>query len=126
MSEEVKEKRRHWTKAQKEAILREYKRGSVSLAVLSRRFQVHPVTLYKWRRQMTQQKALGGASLSFGELAEALERTQRENERLKKAVGELVVEKQILRTANEILKKRQRQALFSSRRRSCGRAGLGK
>lgn len=126
MSGEAKEKRRYWTKAQKEAILREYKRGGVSLAVLSRRFQVHPVTLYKWRRQMTQQKALGDGSLSCGELMKALEETQRENERLKKAVGELVVEKQILRAANEILKKRQRQALLPLRRRSCGRGRLGK
>ena len=126
MSGEIKEKRRRWTKAQKEVILREYKRGGVSLAVLSRRFQVHPVTLYKWRRQMTQQKASGDVSLSCGELLKALEQTQRENERLKKAVGELVVEKQILRAANEILKKRQRQALLPLRRRSCGRERLGK
>ena len=34
-----------------------------------------------------------------------LEKTKQENEHLKKALGELAVERQILRSANEILKK---------------------
>ena len=34
-----------------------------------------------------------------------LEKSKQENEYLKKALGELAVEKQILKTANEILKK---------------------
>ena len=36
-----------------------------------------------------------------------LEKTKQENEYLKKALDELAIEKQILKTAKEILKKRQ-------------------
>lgn len=46
-----------------------------------------------------------------------LQKTKQENENLKKALGELAVEKQILKTANEILKKRQIKKMFISRRK---------
>ena len=47
-----------------------------------------------------------------------LEKTKKENEQLKKALGELVVEKQILQTSNEILKKRQMKKMFVSQKKS--------
>lgn len=116
MSAKTQEKRRYWTKAQKEEILRAYDQGSCSLADFSRKHQIHPVTLYKWRRQMIRQKEPITAP-SPHEILIELEQTKKENEYLKKAVGELAVEKQILQTANEILKKRRNQALYPSRRR---------
>ena len=116
MSAKTQEKRRYWTKAQKEEILRAYDRGSCSLADFSRKHQIHPVTLYKWRRQMIQQKT-PITDPSPHEILIELEQTKKENEHLKKAVGELAVDKQILQTANEILKKRRNQALYPSRKR---------
>ena len=47
-----------------------------------------------------------------------LEKTKKENENLKKALGELAMEKQILQTSNEILKKRQMRKMFASQRKS--------
>ena len=51
-------------------------------------------------------------------LVSELEKTKQENEHLKKALGDLVVERQILKTANEILKKRQIRKMFISRGKS--------
>ena len=50
-----------------------------------------------------------------------LEKTKQENEHLKKALGDLVVEKQILKTANDILKKRQIKRKFISQKKSLKR-----
>ena len=47
-----------------------------------------------------------------------LEKMKRENELLKKALGELVMEKQILQSANEILKKRQITDMYVSQKKS--------
>ena len=66
---------------------------------------------------MIQKRKPAVAFSSCQELLTDLEQTKKENESLKKAVGELAVEKQILQTANEILKKRHNQALYSSQKR---------
>ena len=50
-------------------------------------------------------------------LLEELKQTKEENKRLKKALNELVMDRKILRAANEILKKRGSQGLSSSQKR---------
>ena len=50
----------------------------------------------------------------FISVVSELEKTKQENECLKKALGELVVERQILKSAKEILKKRQIRRAFIS------------
>ena len=119
MSVEVKVKRRYWTQVQKEAILRKYEQGEESLSDLARRHQIHPVQLYKWRRKMIEQKRAISANVlpDVKELLEELKQTKEENEYLKKALGEMAMDKQILKAANEILKKSQNQARFTSQRR---------
>ena len=47
MSAKTQEKRRYWTKAQKEEILRAYDRGSCSLADFFRKHQIHPDNCYE-------------------------------------------------------------------------------
>ena len=85
----VGEKRRRWTRAQKEEILRAYDHGASRLAEFSRKHGIHPVMFYKWRREMIQKK-MSTPDLSGGhEILADMERTKKENERLKKAVGEL-------------------------------------
>ena len=59
-----------------------------------------------------------GSAASFSGIVSELEKTKQENEHLKKALGELAVEKQILKTANEILKKRQIREMSIPRKRS--------
>ena len=74
----VKVKRRYFTKAQKVSILNELSISGLSLSELSSKYQ---------------------------SVVSELEKTKQENECLKKALGELVVERQILKSANEVLKK---------------------
>ena len=62
-----------------------------------------------------------GSAASFSSIVSELEKTKQENEHLKKALGELAMEKQILKTANEILKKRQLREMSIPRKRSLKR-----
>ena len=49
---EVKVKRRYFTKAQKVSILNKLNLSGLSLSELSRKYQISPVVLYKWRKKM--------------------------------------------------------------------------
>ena len=115
MGKSLKVKRRYFTKAQKISILNELNISGVSLSELARKYQISSVVLYKWRKKMDREITASFPSPQC--LVSELEKTKRENEHLKKALGDLVVERQILKTANEILKKRQIRKMFISRRK---------
>ena len=97
-------KRRCFTKAQKISILNELSISGISLSELARKYQISSVALYRWRRRM--EKEITPLFPDYQHVVSELEKTKKENENLKKALGELAVEKQILQTSNEILKKR--------------------
>lgn len=114
-----KVKRRYFTKAQKISILNELSISGVSLSELSRKYQISSVVLYKWRKRMEME--ITASYPKYQNIVSELEKTKQENEHLKRALGELVVERQILKTANEILKKRQIRRVFISRKKSLER-----
>ena len=105
-------KRRYFTKQQKLKILEDLKTGGMTISALARERGIHPITLYSWKRTMTQDKPENQPD--YQELLEELERVKKENNHLKKAVGELAIDKQILQTANDILKKAQRKGKLKS------------
>jgi transposase-like protein len=109
-------KRKYFTKSKKLAILNELQSGAITHSDLARKHQVHPVTLYQWRRQMGSDKPEEQAD--YQELLEENDDLKKQIELLKKAVGELAIDKQILQTANDILKKAQRRKKLGSPKRS--------
>jgi len=109
-------KRKYFTKQQKLKILEELKTGDMTVTNLARERGIHPITLYSWKRTMSQDKPENQPD--YQELLRELEKTKTENSHLKKAVGELAIDKQILQTANDILKKAQRKAKFKSPKKS--------
>ena len=119
MGKLVKVKRRYFTKAQKISILNELNIKGVSLSELARKYQINSVVLYRWRKRMDMNMDKGSAATSsnYQCIVSELEKIKRENEYLKKALGELALEKQILKTANEVLKKRQIRELSIPRRK---------
>ena len=54
---------------------------------------------------------------NISELLEELEKAKAENENLKKALGEIVVEKQILKSTIEVFKKKDIKEKFKQRRK---------
>ncbi len=109
-------KRKYFTKQQKLKILEELKTGGMTVTNLAREHGIHPITLYSWKRTMTQDKPEN--TPDYQELLKELEQTKKENNYLKKAVGELAIDKQILKTANDILKKAQRKEKFKLPKKS--------
>lgn len=115
MRELTKVKRRCFTKAQKISILNELNISGISLSELARKYQISSVALYRWRKKMNKESE--PLFPDYQHIVSELEKTKQENEQLKKALGELAVEKQILQTSNEILKKRQMKKMFVSQKR---------
>ena len=93
ITQKDKTQRRHFTKEQKRSILNELDSRGMTISVLSRRYDIHPIMLYKWRRQMHSEKK---ESFSEEERNELL----KENEELKKKV-----EKSLKNSGRKQLKK---------------------
>ena len=109
-------KRKYFTKAQKRSILDELNSNGMTISVLARKHDIHPVTVHKWKREMGTIKK-DESSIDISKLLEELEKSKQENENLKKALADVAVEKQILQTANEILKKKQIQQQLNSQKK---------
>ena len=80
----------------------QYFERAVSLSELSRKYQISPVVLYKWRKKMDINQESVELVPKYQSVVSELEKAKQENEYLKKALGELAIEKQILKTAIEI------------------------
>lgn len=93
--------RKRTSKQEKFTILKEHFDQGTSLSELARRYQIHPVTLYNWKRQMGQNEDQINAS----EILSELEKIKNENNHLKKALADISLKHEILQEANEFLKK---------------------
>lgn len=107
-------KRKYFTKEQKRKILDELRTHGMTISVLARRHDIHPVTVHKWKREMGSSKNNTSETPDVSELLEEIERIKTENDNLKKAVGEISLDNQVLKTMNDILKKNQRSEQFKS------------
>ncbi len=96
-------KRKHFSKEQKCAILAEYFDQKNSMISIATKHGIHPVTLAQWKRQMSDKNPKMNHSQS--ELISENEKQKEEIRRLKKIVGDLSLEKEILNEAVEIFKK---------------------
>ena len=65
--------------------------GVISQAELARKHDLHPITIYNWKRTMKKDEPKKSEA-NISELLEELEKAKGENENLKKALGEIVVE----------------------------------
>jgi transposase len=99
-------KRQYRTKTQKIQLLEELQSVGMTISILARKHGVHPITIHKWKRQLSQETKKD--SVDVREILAELEKIKEENTHLKKAVGNLAIDNEILKTACEVLKKNQR------------------
>ncbi len=109
-------KRKHFTKSQKLEILNELKTSDMTIAAMARRYEIHPVTLHQWKRNMSNSQE-PKKDEDLKEILSENEKLKRDNENLKKALGEMAVDNQILKTYNEVLKKNQRKEKLKKRKK---------
>lgn len=110
-------KRKHFTKTQKTQILNELKTSDMTISAMARRYEIHPVTLHQWKRNMAIVPQEPKKDEDLKEILSENEKLKRDNENLKKALGELAVDNQILKTYNEVLKKNQRKEKLKKRKK---------
>ena len=104
-----KVKRRYFTKAQKVSILNEMSLSGLSV-YRSWLGSIKSALLFciNGGKKMDIDQERVELVPKYQSVVSELEKTKQENEYLKKALSELAVEKQILKTANEILKKTEK------------------
>ena len=116
MPNDTRKKKKYFTKEQKKKILMELDLGVTRQAELARKHDLHPITIAGWKRTMKKDEPRKSEA-NISELLEELEKAKSENENLKKALGEIVVENQILKTANKVLKKTEMGEKTGQRRK---------
>lgn len=104
--------------SQKRLILQEHLVLGLNISSLARKYQVNPVTIYNWKRSHLMEEQSKKGQPTLAELKEELERIQKENVHLKKALADVSVDKSILQDALDIYKKKERKEKSKSPRRS--------
>jgi transposase-like protein len=98
--------RQYRTKSQKLQILNELNSGGMTISTLARKHGIHPITVHKWKREMSQDTKKDPIDMT--EILLELEKSKQENNHLKKAVGNMAIDNEILKAIVEVLKKNQR------------------
>lgn len=104
-------RRKHFSYEQKQLILREHTEEGVSINQLSRKYQIHPITVYTWRRMINPNGNRKEPQAPVDELLRELETLKKENKKLKHVVAELSLDKACQKDIIEELKKKQFEAL---------------
>lgn len=97
--------RNHITHSQKLMILKENREDGIPISILARKHSIHPITIYQWKRKMSQDDQ----ELSLEKIKEILlenERLKKENKSLKVKVADLSIDTEILKDALDIVKKK--------------------
>src|SRR5262249_37178086 len=90
----------------------------VSITYLSRKYQVHPVTIYSWKRMVDLIAEMKDPHASIDELLKELDQLRRDNDRLRIVVSDLVVEKAVQGDIIDAFKKENK----TRDSRACGRS----
>ena len=116
MEEPSKLKRRYFTREQKAEIVRAFCSGR-SCSELAGQHRLHPALIYKWRKEMRHQET-SKKIIDHKELLSELEEKDQKIEYLQKALSDNVIKVEVLKKANEILKKSIRLKRYGLRKKS--------
>lgn len=110
--EAVSSRRKHFTQEKKDLIVKEHLSTGISVAVLARKYGIHAITLYGWKRNMKYKKDDTKIDSDFiRKLIEENDRLKQENKNLLAKVGDFVVRNAILKDAVSIA---QRKVILNS------------
>ena len=105
--EATSNKRKHFTQEKKKSIVKEHYSQRISIPVLARKYGVHAITLYSWKRQMKHKKDESPINAEYiQKLIEENDKLKAENQNLKAKVGELAIKNDILKDGLEIVQKK--------------------
>lgn len=100
-------RRKHFTQEKKQLIIKEHYSQGISIPVLARKYGVHAITLYSWKRQMNQKKDESAIDAAYiQKLIEENDKLKSEVQTLKAKVGDLTIKNDILKDGLEIVQKK--------------------
>lgn len=100
-------KRKYFTQEKKQLIIKEHYSQGISIPVLARKYGVHAITLYSWKRQMNHKKDELPINPEYiQKLIEENDKLKAENKDLKAKVGDLTIKNDILKDGLEIVQKK--------------------
>ena len=118
-------RRKYFTQEKKELIVNEHYSTGVSLPVLARKYGVHAMSLYNWKRQMKDKKDESAISPEFiRKLIEENDRLNNENKNLKAKIGDLAIKNDILKDGMEIVQKKAALKALQPPKKSKRLAGM--
>lgn len=105
--ESTSARRKHFTQEKKQLIVNEHYSQGISIPVLARKYGVHAITLYSWKRQMNHKKDESPINPEYiQKLIDENDRLKIENQNLKAKVGDLTIKNDILKDGLEIVQKK--------------------
>ena len=105
----MRRNRKRVSKEQKFIILKEHFDKGTSISELARINNIHPITLYHWKRQMADQPE---EKINIQEILSELQKLKKDNERLTKALGNAHLDIECSKEIIEILKKKSQEHLL--------------
>ena len=108
--------RRSFSKEKKAMILDEFFRNKCSMIEIGQKYYVDPVTLARWKRNMSDKDP--GMNHSQVKLIAELEKEKEQNKLLRKLVADLSIDKEILNEALDIYKKKSEELTSKSQKKS--------
>lgn len=100
-------KRKYFTQEKKQQIVKEHYSQGISIPVLARKYGVHAITLYSWKRQMNPKKDESPIDHDYiQKLIEENDKLKGEVQTLKAKVGDLTIKNDILKDGLEIVQKK--------------------
>lgn len=103
--------RKRITKELKFNILKDHFEKGTSISELARLNGIHPITIYQWKRKMSEKPI---EKINIEELLKENEQLKKNNVQLTKALGQTALENQCLKDLNEFLKKKSQEQLLKS------------
>ena len=101
-------KRKHFTHIRKQLIVKEHFSTGISIPVLARKYGIHAITLYGWKRNMNQKKNQSEIDPeAIKKLVEENDRLKSENKNLMNKVGDLSIRNDILKEGLDFAQKKE-------------------
>lgn len=111
--------RKYFTREKKQLIVEEHYSSGISIPVLARKYGVHAITLYAWKRQMNHKKEPSEIDPDFiRKLIEENDKLKSEVHALKAKVGDLAVRNDILQDGIDIIQKKVALKALGSQKKS--------
>lgn len=102
-------------KEQRFLILKDHFDKGTPITELARVNNIHPITLYHWKKQMAQQPE---EKINVHELLAEIQKLKKDNERLTKALGNAHLDLECGKEIIEILKKKSQEHLLKPQKKS--------